>query len=141
MSDEMPPIARRDFLPSAGVTGLGVAMTNRLALGIPRASTSANDKIVVAVIGLNGRGQVHAQNFARLPNSEVGYLCDVDSAVLSKAQSAMTKQARAAKTVGDFRRALDDKGPSTLQPCFGRTFSSIRPFAWTPRALHTGRWA
>ena len=76
---------------------------------MPRASRSANDKVVVAVIGLNGRGQVHAQTFARLPNSEVGYLCDVDSAVLSKAQSAMTKQARAAKAVGDFRRALDDK--------------------------------
>ena len=110
MSDEMPPIARRDFLRRAGVTGLGLAMTNRLPLGMPRASTSANDKIVVAVIGLNGRGQVHAQNFARLPNSEVGYLCDVDSAVLSKAQSAMTKQARTAKAVDDFRRALDDKG-------------------------------
>jgi predicted dehydrogenase len=64
--------------------------------------------VVVAVIGLNGRGMVHAQNFSRLANSEVAYLCDVDSTVLGKAKSA-PRQARAPKAIEDFRRALDDK--------------------------------
>lgn len=56
MSGETPFVDRRAFLKRAGVTGLGIAMTNRLPLGMPRASTAADDKIVVAVIGLNGRG-------------------------------------------------------------------------------------
>ena len=109
MSDE-PAVDRRDFLKRAGVAGLGIAMTNRISLGAPRASRSPNEKVLVAVIGLNGRGQVHAQNFARLPNSEVAYLCDVDSTVLGKTSSGMMSgQARTPRAVEDFRRALDDK--------------------------------
>ncbi len=109
MSDE-PVVDRRDFLKRAGVAGLGIAMTNRIPLGAPRASRSPNEKVLVAVIGLNGRGQVHAQNFSRLPNSEVAYLCDVDSTVLGKTSSGMMSgQARTPKAVDDFRRALDDK--------------------------------
>ena len=34
---------------------------------------------------MNGRGVVHAQNFAKLANSEVAYICDVDSKVIDKA--------------------------------------------------------
>ena len=109
MSDE-PVVDRRDFLKRAGVAGLGIAMTNRIPLGAPRASRSPNEKVLVAVIGLNGRGQVHAQNFSRLPNSEVAYLCDVDSTVLGKTSSGMMSgQARTPRAVEDFRRALDDK--------------------------------
>ena len=109
MSDE-PVVDRRDFLKRAGVAGLGIAMTNRIPLGAPRASRSPNEKVLVAVIGLNGRGQVHAQNFSRLPNSEVAYLCDVDSTVLGKTSSGMMSgQARTPRAVDDFRRALDDK--------------------------------
>ena len=109
MSDQ-PVVDRRDFLKRAGVAGLGIAMTNRIPLGAPRASRSPNEKVLVAVIGLNGRGQVHAQNFSRLPNSEVAYLCDVDSTVLGKTSSGMMSgQARTPRAVEDFRRALDDK--------------------------------
>ena len=75
-------VDRRDFLKSASATGLGVMMTSRMPASL--LGTSASDKVVVAVIGVNGRGQVHAQNFARGKNTEVAYVCDVDSAVLSK---------------------------------------------------------
>src|SRR4051812_28562475 len=51
---------------------------------------------------------VHAQTFSHLPNSEVAYLCDVDSVVLGKA-SAVVKNGSPAKGIEDFRRALDDK--------------------------------
>jgi predicted dehydrogenase len=109
MSDE-PAVDRRDFLKRAGAAGLGIAITNRLPATALRTSRSANEKIVVAVVGLNGRGMVHAQNFSRLQNSEVAYLCDVDSNVLAKAsKSMMSAQARTPKAIGDFRRALDDK--------------------------------
>jgi hypothetical protein len=85
-------ISRRGFLERAGAASLGVALGGALpAPGVRpvRPSRSANEKVVVAVIGLNGRGMVHAQNFSRLPNSEVAYLCDVDSAVLGKASTAL----------------------------------------------------
>ena len=106
---------RRDFLKRASMAGLGIAMTNQLPLPVSRPRTAAigrspNEKVVVAVFGLNGRGMVHAQNFGTLPNSEVAYLCDVDTAALAKALRAMPSgAARMPKAIGDFRRALDDK--------------------------------
>ncbi|MEP6991790.1 MAG: Gfo/Idh/MocA family oxidoreductase [bacterium] len=107
MTDD-PTVDRRDFLKRAGAVGLGLAMTNRLPGGLPR-RRSANERVGVAVMGLNGRGMVHAQNFSRLPNSEVRYLCDVDSTVLARAAASLRDQRTSAKAVGDFRRALDDK--------------------------------
>jgi predicted dehydrogenase len=104
-------LPRRDFLKRAGAAGLGVALSNSLPSPLRRSGrsrSSANEKVVVAVMGLNGRGMVHAQNFSQLANSEVAYLCDVDSTVLAKAMSA-TRQARTPKGIDDFRRALDDK--------------------------------
>ncbi len=109
MTDDSPDVDRREFIKAASATGLGAMMTNRFP-SIRASAASPNDKVVVAVIGLNGRGQVHAQNFARLPNSEVAYLCDVDSTVLAKAmQQASSGQESPPKAIGDFRRALDDK--------------------------------
>jgi predicted dehydrogenase len=110
-------VDRRDFLKSASATGLGVMMAGALPSSVRTGGRSANDKIVMAVIGLNGRGQVHAQNFSRLKNTEVAYLCDVDSAVLSKAVSEASKggeQRRAPKAIDDFRRALDDKSVDAI---------------------------
>ena len=48
---------------------------------------SPNERVVFAVIGLNGRGMVHAPNFGpQIKNADVAYLCDVDSTVLAKGQ-------------------------------------------------------
>ena len=83
-------------------------MTSRMPASLLGAS--ANEKVVVAVIGVNGRGQVHAQNFARGKNTEVAYVCDVDSTVLGKVlKQTQDAQTRAPKAIDDFRRALDDK--------------------------------
>jgi predicted dehydrogenase len=111
VTDHDGRISRRDFLERAGAVGLGAALGGTLPApraGLARPPRSASEKVVVAVIGLNGRGMVHAQNFARLPNAEVAYLCDVDSTVLGKAAAAL-KQARTPRPLEDFRRALDDK--------------------------------
>ena len=78
-------VDRRDFIKAASATGLGMMMTNRFP-AIATTSRSPNEKVVMAVIGLNGRGQVHAQNFAKLPNSELAYLCDVDAKVLRRGE-------------------------------------------------------
>jgi predicted dehydrogenase len=106
-------VDRRDFLKSASATGLGVMMTSRMPASL--LGTSASDKVVVAVIGVNGRGQVHAQNFARGKNTEVAYVCDVDSTVLSKVlKQTQDAQSKTPKAIDDFRRALDDKAVDAI---------------------------
>ena len=106
-------VDRRDFLKSASATGLGVMMTSRMPASL--LGMSPSDKVVVAVVGVNGRGQVHAQNFARGKNTEVAYVCDVDSTVLSKVlKQTQDAQSKTPKAIDDFRRALDDKAVDAI---------------------------
>lgn len=106
---------RRAFIKAAGATGVGIAGASRFASPLLALNGMPSEKVVVAIMGLNGRGQVHAQNFAKAANSEVAYLCDVDSTVLAKRMAEAAKlQARAPKAIGDFRRALDDKNVDAL---------------------------
>ena len=43
----------------------------------------ANDRVHVAVAGVNNRGQAHMTTLARLPSGSVDRLIDVDSQVLN----------------------------------------------------------
>lgn len=122
----MADIDRRDFVKQTTAAGLGALLL--------RTSRSPNETVRVAVIGVNGRGTVHAQNFAKLPNSEVAYICDVDANVIRKGLDA-AKQARAPKVERDFRRVLDDKSVDAI--------SIATPDHWhvpmTLLALHAGK--
>ena len=112
-------IDRRDFLKTTSVAGIGLVAGSRsvaplFAVGKQR---SPNEKVVVAVIGVNGRGVVHAQNFAKFPDSEVAYICDVDSRVVAKGLDGVAKtqaQPNVPKVITDFRRALDDKAVDAI---------------------------
>lgn len=100
---------RRGFLKTASAAGAGMLVASRAA-PLLAFGGSPNEKVVVAVVGLNGRGDVHLQNFALSPNAEVAYVCDVDSRVLAKSMDTVGKlQSRRATAIADFRRALDDK--------------------------------
>lgn len=83
---------RRDFIKKT------VAGTAALSLGsiLPGFGSSryqdilgANEKIRIGVIGVNSRGKALAQGFAKLPDCEVTYICDVDSRALEKCQAAI----------------------------------------------------
>ena len=108
-------IDRRQFLRTSSAAGLWIAMTGRVNSPAVLSVRSPNEQVVVAVMGLNGRGMVHAHNFRRLKNTTVAYICDVDATVLSKAQHGLEKDGGAMpKAIGDFRRALDDKTVDAL---------------------------
>ncbi|MFL5482966.1 MAG: Gfo/Idh/MocA family protein [Gemmatimonadaceae bacterium] len=111
-SDE--PLARREFIKKATAVGVSALTASR---GSPLFALEGSpaEKMVVAVMGLNGRGMVHAHGFARGANTTVGYLIDVDSTVLAKAAAETTPLQRTApKLVSDFRRALEDKNVDAL---------------------------
>src|SRR6187431_3005937 len=109
-------VDRRDFLKSSAAAGLGALVTTR-AVASPLILTngSPNERLRVAVMGLNSRGAVHARSFAKMANCEVAYLCDVDSKVLDKSMAEVTPlQAGAPKRTNDIRRVLDDKDVDVL---------------------------
>jgi len=102
---------RRRFVKTVSSAGLGL-----LAARAPLfAKGSPSEKVVVCVMGLNGRGTVLAKVFAKTPNAEVASVCDVDSKVLAKAAAAVgVAQPKAPKALADFRRALDDQSVDAL---------------------------
>src|SRR5438445_6035616 len=102
---------RRKFLKTASAAGLGLVAPRGLSSLVSRPS----EQVVVAVMGLNGRGAVLGRTFARTPNALVAYVCDVAAQVLAKGVTQVGEaQSRPPKGLGDFRRALEAKSVDAL---------------------------
>jgi predicted dehydrogenase len=115
MSSDKRDLDRREFIKTTSAMGVGAMAASHGLAPLLSGRGKPSEKVVVGVIGVNGRGVVHAQNFSTLENSEVAYVCDVDSNVVAKAVNAATKgQKTAPKVVGDFRRVLDDKSVDAI---------------------------
>ncbi|MEZ4701532.1 MAG: Gfo/Idh/MocA family oxidoreductase [Rhodothermales bacterium] len=100
------PVDRRTFVKTAAAAGLGLGLTGPLQ-GLRRPA-SPNAKLVVAVMGVNGRGGALANSFALTPGAEVGFICDVDERAIAKAvKDVRERQDREPKGVKDFRTLLD----------------------------------
>ncbi|HZI41975.1 MAG TPA: Gfo/Idh/MocA family oxidoreductase, partial [Gemmatimonadaceae bacterium] len=125
----MNDLDRRDFVKQTTVAGLAILARPQ------RLRWSPSETVRVAVIGVNGRGIVHAQNYSKLPNSEVAYICDVDANVIGKGLEGAKGQKRPPKSERDFRRILDDKSVDAI--------SIAAPDHWhTPMTLlglHAGK--
>ncbi|MBX7072504.1 MAG: Gfo/Idh/MocA family oxidoreductase [Pirellulales bacterium] len=111
----MSAIDRRQFLArtaqAGAALGAGAALVNQR---VARAA-GPNDKIALAVVGIHGRGAMLAADFAKRPDCEIAYLCDVDESLFGdRAKPIEAAQGRAPKNVQDFRRALDDKAVDAI---------------------------
>ena len=77
--------------------------------------TGSNDRILVAVMGVNSRGRVLAGNFSKQENVEIKYVCDVDSRAEAICSDAIEKSGRKRPSAcPDFRRALEDRKVDAL---------------------------
>jgi predicted dehydrogenase len=106
----MPNLNRRQFLKQSLATATTVAV-----FGAPR-GLGANERIVVGVMGLGGRGSALAGMFARRKDVEIAYLCDPDSRRLPGARKMVEElQGGPVRQVDrDFRRILDDKSVDVM---------------------------
>ncbi len=95
---------RRDFIKkvAAGAVSAGAALP---ALGQTK-KVSANDKVVVGIVGSGGRGRGDLSNFIRQPDVEVAAVCDVYKPNLDK---GLEDTGGKAQTYTDFRQVLDRK--------------------------------
>jgi predicted dehydrogenase len=90
---------------SAAMAGSG-----RVAFGQEGQSKSANEKLSVAVIGVNGRGGSHYGFFSAQRDTFVSYVVDVDRQIgNNRAAEIEKRQGIKPKFVEDFREMLDDK--------------------------------
>jgi predicted dehydrogenase len=105
---------RRDFIKKIAIGTAGVAIGGKAfslnAKNYNRA-IGANEKLRVAVIGVNGRGNGMGKNFAQQKDTEVVCICDVDERALAKALKNImsTESGSTPKTEKDLRKVMDDK--------------------------------
>jgi len=99
---------RRKFLKTtSAATGSLIIMGTKASGGIK----GANDRVRMAVAGLNGRGQSHLSGWMGSDNTEIAYAIDPDSKVLArglKGIKSRTSGSFKTQGVADFREALDD---------------------------------
>lgn len=104
---ETPDSTRRSFLKTTLAAGAVASVTGpNLLLGQAK---EANSRFRVGVMGL-GRGRAHIKAYLDVPNTEIAYICDVDSNRLVTGASTIPegKQEKMPEKVTDFRRILDD---------------------------------
>jgi predicted dehydrogenase len=103
----MKKFTRRDILKATIPSSLALMAIPTI---IPSTAFGANDRLRVAVIGINGRGKDHISGFMKQDNVEVATICDVDNVVLQAGAKAFEeKYGKKVATEQDLRRVYDDK--------------------------------
>ena len=102
----MKKITRRNFVKKSAVGATTMAFTASSYARI----LGANDRINIAVAGLNSRGKGHIRAVAPIKNVTIAAFCDVDKRVFEKRQKLLTELGgNNAKTYTDIRKLLESK--------------------------------
>src|SRR6476619_5112547 len=109
---------RRNFIKKT-MTGAAAVSFGSILPGFSAKSYAgilgANDRVKVAMMGVNSRGLALANNFARQNNCEVMYVCDVDSRAAATCIESVEKlQKKRPGAMTDFRKVLEDKDVDAL---------------------------
>jgi len=105
----MSTLDRRHFLQTTA------AATTLTALTAAGAAKKPGEKIVLAVMGVHGRGRGLLSGFSSLDGTEIAWLIDPDANVLPAAVKIVEdKQKRTPKTEKDVRKVLEEKDIDAL---------------------------
>lgn len=109
---------RRDFIKKT-VLGTAALSIGGILPGFSaksyRSISGANERINVAMMGVNARGLALANNFSDQKNCKVIYVSDVDTRATDKCIASVAKiTGESPKAAPDFRKALEDKDLDAL---------------------------
>ncbi len=109
----------------------------------------ANDRVRLAIMGVNSRGNSLARSLAKQKNAEIVYICDVDKNAMEKGINTVKEvTGKAPNGLVDFRKALEDKtidglvvaapdhwhAPATIMGCkAGKHVYVEKPCSHNPR--------
>ena len=105
----MRNLNRRSFLK--GVAG-ATAILSAPSIAVDGAVLGANERLQLAVCGLNGRGRSHIGGFGAVENVQLTHLVDPDENVLARSVRDLQKKVGKGYEVNghaDVREALEDK--------------------------------
>lgn len=97
---------RRDFIHRSVLAGSAFFLAHE----VYSFRGSPAEKVIIAVVGTNGRGEFLASILSRMPNVEVGYICDVDELVLQRTIARIAEiSGKKPKGFKDVRKLLEEK--------------------------------
>ena len=97
---------RRKFIRASSKLGFAIGVTPSLkSIPEPKKYKSANEKIVLGIIGCNGMGAADMNNALKQSNVECAMIADVDESVRNRYGQLVTKtQGKTPILVHDFRK-------------------------------------
>jgi len=104
--------SRRSFIKKSAISLTAMSIASSLTKPVIAAAgpVSANDKILVGLIGCNGMGFVDLKSFLGQPGIECAAICDVDANVLNKrADEVLSITGKKPRLFGDFRDLIGMK--------------------------------
>ncbi len=93
---------RRSFIKNTSVAAAGITILNFPVFG----KNAPSNKVTVAVMGVNSRGAYLAECFAKLPNVEVSYLCDVEEKAIANGLKPFATATRKPTILKDIRQLV-----------------------------------
>lgn len=105
-------VSRRSFIREAllGAASLSVGSTLKsFAFDTTgRGVSGANERIRIAIIGVNSRGRGIASGLSKINDCEITWICDVDSKALARCQEVVSKNTgKTPKGEKDLRKVLE----------------------------------
>ncbi|PKQ45330.1 Gfo/Idh/MocA family protein [Confluentibacter flavum] len=101
---------RREFIKKSalgGIATLGIGILPEMGYA---SILGSNDRLNVAVIGVNGRAKALTTGINNYPNAKIIYTCDVDDLIIDKNNKYLERTiGYIPKVEKDFRKILDDK--------------------------------
>ena len=100
-ANPLKQISRRSFIKNSALIGAGILILPRHVLG--RGFIAPSDKLVIAAVGVGGKGQSDIASFFKSGNCNIGFLCDVDDVRATNSRTSFPK----AKYYRDWREMFD----------------------------------
>ncbi|MEO8764331.1 MAG: Gfo/Idh/MocA family oxidoreductase [Ginsengibacter sp.] len=94
---------RRKFIERTALATAGVTILNFPIFG----RNAPSNKVVLGMMGVNGRGSYLAENFSQLQNVEIAYLCDVEDGAIKKGLDAVKNAKRQPTVIKDIRKLVE----------------------------------
>jgi hypothetical protein len=99
--------SRRSFIKNTAIAAAGFMIVPRHVLG-GKGFIAPSDKLIVAGVGVGGKGESDIMNFYKSGKAEIAFLCDVDDRRAAKSRASFPK----AKYYKDWREMYDKESKS-----------------------------
>ena len=103
--ESAPASSRRQFIKNSVAVAVGLYILPRHVLG-GKGFIAPSDRLMVAGIGVGGKGESDLNMFFKSGRAEVAFLCDVDEREAAESRERFPK----AKFYKDYREMLDKEG-------------------------------